>query len=363
MADYFNNFFYRPYRNMPVQISFRDYKLSTKDDSYSILIQNFKEKIRLQILDILISQKNISEDKANVFIDKLLSPDYNNRVNINKEIEKCYNDGLSKEDCAQSLIDKYYDKTKINFFSGKNNHEEITESVQVQGEYNKISSSLFYNFINKLKNLDIKFILNNRYIKGVDNSLNSDGYNLFMETKQIDSKIVEHEFKLSRILSSVVTSINLYTNSNIKISFYIGIDKKSNINIGYVIDDKRIKIGNFKYSTTDIKKITHMIETTDKEMDVNMISNKFLSTLFLIQYYKDVFIDHLQSYDEDINIYTSIIDNKFAIIIESLDTDIISYKYLSNMINDNIFNKLPFKYNWKLNSKMDKKLFYYFTID
>jgi len=350
MADYFNNFFYRPYRTNSIKISFKDFNITNKGDNYSILLKNFIEKVRIEMIDILINKKNISEDNATIFVDKI----FNN--NIDKEIDKYYNDGISKEDCANNLLNKYYDKIKINFFKGKNNIEEINESLN-----SKIPSSLFYNFINRINNLNIKFILNTRYIKGLSNSLNDKNYNLFLETSKIDKRLVEHEFKFSKILNSVVSSINLYNTD--EISFYLGIDKDSNINIGYILDNKRINIGNFKYKTTDFNKISYIIEPTDKEIDINKVFDKILSRLKTIQYYKNIFTEHLQLY-EDVSIYTSIIDNKISIVIESLDSDIINYNYLNNIVKGNIFKRIPIKYNWVLRYKHNKGIeIFYFTLE
>lgn len=350
MVDYFNNFFYRPYRTKSIKISFKDFNITNKGDNYSILIGKFTENVRIEMVDILIKDKNMKEDNATIFVDKVFN------CNINKEIDKCYNDGISKEKCAKILLDKYYNKIKINFFKGKNNIEEINESLS-----SKIPSSLFYNFINRINNLNTKFILNTRYIKGLSNSLNDKNYNLFLETPKVDKRLVEHEFKFSKILYSVVSSINFYNVD--EISFYLGIDNDSNINIGYIINNKRINIGKFKYRTSDFNKILYIIEPTDKDIDINKVFNKILSTLKTIQYYKNIFIDHLQLY-EDISIYTSIIDNKITIVIESLDGDIINYNYLNNIVKGNIFKRIPIKYEWVLRYKYNKGIeIFYFTLE
>ncbi|MDY0268817.1 hypothetical protein [Trichloromonas sp.] len=357
MSDYFNNFFYRPYRNTQFKVSFKDYKLNTGDDAYSILFKGFKEKIRKNIVNELIKNKDMSEDKATIFTDNLLSPNYKKHIDINKEIEKYYNDGLSSLESAKNLIDKYYKITVIN----NDNELDVKDDVILES-LKIVSNSLFYNFINRLKNLKLKFILNNQYIKGINNSLNHDNYDIYFETNSINSTDVKREFKYSKILSTVVTSIDLYTDNNIQIKFYIGIDHYSYLNFGYIINNKRINIGKFKYKTIDIKKISDIIISNDTDINIDILSNKFLSTLKLINHYKKVFINVLHLYD-DIDVYISINNNKFCVIIESSNNDVINKKYLYNIINDNIFKKMPFKYKWSINTNIYNKVYYYFTID
>ena len=110
----------------------------------------------------------------------------------------------------------------------------VSESVKTNVQKPTASLSLFINFITKLKDLNVKFIFNTKLIKGVSNSLNTEGYNFYIETKPINNKDVEFEFKYSRTLSSVLKSFDMYKNMTNDISFYIGIDKSNFLNLGYI---------------------------------------------------------------------------------------------------------------------------------
>ena len=357
MSDYVSGFFYRPNRATKIEIDFTNFKLSKKDDIHSHLFSNFKEKVRVSIIDTLMQTNRLPEDKSTIFVDKLLSPNFKKNIEIDRDIDKYHTQGGSEQECARFLLDKYYDITKINFFPTEYNHEQITESTQ----FNTVSPSLFWNFVNRLKRLELGFIFNTRYTKNTNNSLNSGNYNLYMETNPVDSLLVKQEFKHSKLLSSVVSSIDLLSDGLTHIKFYMGIDYDSNINFGYIINNEKIRIGKFKYKTNDMHNLIDMIQTTDYDIDLNRLFKRFLSTLFLIQYYKKIFSDNLQSYD-DINIYTDVIDNKLTVVIELMDSDILNRDHLDNMVKNNLYIKMPFKYKWNFDIKRNNKIIYYFSL-
>lgn len=271
-------------------------------------------------------------------------------------------------------LDKYHNIKKLIKYAENNDYDDlrwnylnkfdkVIESVQTEVQKPNASLSLFINFITKLKDLNVKFIFNTKLISGLSNSLNTQGYNFYIETKPINNKEIEFEFKYSRILSSILKSFDMFKNITNDISFYIGIDKNNFLNFGYIINNQKIKIGFLKYRTQDIQKLSDMIECTDKEINFKILSQKFLSTLSIIQYYKGIFNQYLHNYDGDIEVYTSIIDNKFAVIIESINSDVINKKYLSSIVDNNVFYVLPVQYESEISTtKINNKLYYYFTI-
>lgn len=383
MQDFFNNFFDRPYRTL--QYPARNYakSIEVNNDSYTLMIRKFMKGVSEQMIDIIIKQHSIPEEEALDFIEYMISMNDKRKIEVEEIVEKCYKNGNSKLECAKILLDKYYKITKINVYNDKSENEEISEVSEGINNYLKVyyypslhkesyqteiqkptaSLSLFINFITKLKDLDVKFIFNTKLINGVSNSLNTEGYNFYIETKPINNKDVEFEFKYSRTLSSVLKSFDMYKNMTNDISFYIGIDKSNFLNFGYIINNQKIKIGFLKYKTQDIIKISDIIESSDKSIDFKLLSQRFLSTLSIIQYYKKIFNDYLQNYDDDIEVYTSIIDNKIAVVIESINPDVINKNYLNSIIVNNKYYVLPVQYEYEINTtKINNKLYYYFTI-
>lgn len=367
MQDFFNNFFDRPYRTLQYPSKNYGKSIEVNSDSYSLLLRKFLKGVATKMIDIVVKEKHIPEEEALDFIEYMLSSDDNRKNKVHELVEKCYKEGNSKSECAKILLDNFYKITKINVYKDSSEQEEIievTESLNNEIIKPTASLSLLINFISRLNDLKIKFILDTKYINGIVNSLNTKDYLFYVETKPINNKEVEFEFKYSKALSKILTSFDKYKEMTNEISFYIGIDKNNFLHFGYIITDKRIKIGTVKYKTQDIQKISQMIESTNKDIDMNILSQRFLSTLSLIQYYKNVFNEYLQSYEDDIEIYTTIIDNKFVVVIESIDHDIINKKYLDNIVSNNKFIKRPFHYEWEIKTTIiNKKLYFYFTIN
>lgn len=313
---------------------------------------------KIEIVKYLINiGVNIPEDISTML---QIAYEYDN-IQLMDYLIKIY---LDKYHNIKKLIkyaeDNDYDDLRWNYL---NKFDKVIESVQTEVQKPNASLSLFINFITKLKDLNVKFIFNTKLISGLSNSLNTQGYNFYIETKPINNKEIEFEFKYSRILSSILKSFDMFKNITNDISFYIGIDKNNFLNFGYIINNQKIKIGFLKYRTQDIQKLSDMIECTDKEINFKILSQKFLSTLSIIQYYKGIFNQYLHNYDGDIEVYTSIIDNKFAVIIESINSDVINKKYLSSIVDNNVFYVLPVQYESEISTtKINNKLYYYFTI-
>lgn len=322
--------------------SYKLFSVTGKDSSYILLLNNYFEYVKDNILIILKEEKNMSENDAHEFLDKFFSLHSKRLKDVQKEVEQCYLGGMTYKECAKSLLDKYYKIVKINKYKEPIEQEEVTEVIEKATtsyyHWKKVSSSLFWNFIHKVNKLDLKFNLDTSYINKLDNSLNNKHFILYMETPSVNNKDVEYEFMYSKLLSSVLKVINNKYSSN-EIKFYLGIDKNNILKFGYIFNDTMYTIGGFNYKTNDMRKLSTYIISTNKDINWNEFSKKFKTKLSNINFFKKIFNSYLQNY-EDINIYVSVIDSNISLVIETEDDDIINKYYINNIIKNNIGNSL-----------------------
>ncbi|MFW6243496.1 MAG: hypothetical protein ACOC2W_04985 [bacterium] len=83
-------------------------------------------------------------------------------------------------------------------------------------------------------------------------------------------------------------------------SFYIGIDDNSYIHFGLISNNMKYKVGYTKYKSSDFKNIIPYIQS-DKQVDLEKLSRKIVSTLYSLGNAKKVFDLHLDKYGEDID--------------------------------------------------------------
>lgn len=377
-------------------------RYNKSDDTFSLLVKKYSSKVENEIVTILQKDKKMSEDDAHKFMINLFSLDKKRNKDQRKEIENCYINGKTVDECAKELLDKYYKITVVNKYQNTNKFQtnrelsgegEITEVTENKynkyiyhnlasfsqfidnelitndkfkidekinyKDYKKVSKSLLFNFLNKINKLGLKFKLNTTYVKNVTNSLNDKTYVLFLETDNINNREIKEIFKYGNILSNILNYLKDVDYDSVS-KFYIGIDSNSNIHFGMIFNNMKYKIGYTKYTSYDFKKIISLIQS-DKQIDLEKLSNKIVSILYSINNAKKVFDLHLDKYDEDIDLYIGIVDNKFNIIIETIDDDILTLKYIEDMVKNYVkFSQFT---EWELNKeKKSNKTIYYFTL-
>ena len=199
-------------------------------------------------------------------------------------------------DILYALTDKQVDKV-INLILQEN---EINEKVKYE-QFKLVSLSLFWNFVDRINDLGLKFQFDISYVKNVPNSLNTMGYVLYMETAKINNREVEYEFKHSKMLSTILTYI-LGKESENETRFYIGFDAKAQLHFGFIINNKRYKIGYTKFNSYTFQKLIPHI-TGNKDVDLIKLSRKFVTNIESLSSIRTILDLHLQSYEEDIEIY------------------------------------------------------------
>ncbi|MCK4501276.1 ankyrin repeat domain-containing protein, partial [Candidatus Babeliales bacterium] len=294
------------------------------------------------IIDYLLSNSNISIDDGS---NLLTTAVHFNRHDIVKIILKYIKYPLKdlkyQIDMAKSQGDKkmvnilkeYIKKIKPNKLTRIKSVFNIDESLKENVQYKKVSNSLFWNYINRLKSLDTKFELNTTHIKGVDNSLEVDDYILFLETSEINTDEVRYELKYSSVLSGILNYLDDKVDNKVK--FYIGFKKNSELHFGFIFDDKKYKIGYIYYQSSDFFKLRNLISKTNKEINLLDLSKRFKSKISTMVAINTLVSKYLSKYD-DIKIYNSVVDDGFCITIECKDNDILNKNYLDKIIESNI---------------------------
>ena len=192
------------YKQTPINLR----KFGVNSDAYNAVIQNYISKIKSNMIHFLQKNKNLDEDKAFDFVEDMFNMGYERTHKIINEIKDYYQQKVSTVDAAKKLMDKYY---KIAVLNSENpiysqaEVVEVTESIDTTDK-KLVSKKLFWLFIIKLNDINIKFNLNTHYIKGIDNSLNNN-YFLNMESNKINVQDVIYEFKYSKIFSSFLKFI------------------------------------------------------------------------------------------------------------------------------------------------------------
>ena len=371
------------------------------EDSFSLLVKKYASKVEDKIVDVLKKDKGFTEKDAKIFMKNLFSIDKKRSLDQRKEIKECYVKGKTVKKCAKKMLDKYYKITVVNKYqntkkyqtdrnlAGEGEITEVTENkynnyniyhnlasfsefIQNEGvrngilnekidydKFKKVAPSLFFNFLNKVGKLGINFKLDTTYVKGVPNSLNNKSYVLYLETPEINDSQIKDVFRYNKILSKFLKYLE-DRDYDSKSGFYIGIDNNSYIHFGMISNNMKYKVGYTKYTSNDFKKIIPHIQS-DKQIDLENLSRKIVSTLYSISNAKKVFDLHLDKYGEDVDLYIGIIDNKFNIVIETLDNDIITLNYIEDMVRNYVKFSQHTEWELKKENKANKTI-YYFTL-
>jgi hypothetical protein len=341
-----------------------------ESNTYALLIKKYSSDVQGLIVNILRKEKKMSEQNANTFCDNMFSLGDKRQKDIANEVRTCYDEGKTKKQCAQQLVNKYYKITKVNKYqnniqyqtnrevSGEGETTEVSEKVKYE-QFKRVSISLFWNFIERINDLELKFNLDTSIVRGLNNSLNTQGYVLYMTTKKINNREVEYEFKHSKILSNILSYIMGKESEN-ETSFYLGFDGRGQLHFGFIINDKKYKIGYTNVSSYDFQKLTPYI-SADKSIDLIKLSRKFVSNIESLDSIRTILNLYLDKYEDDIVIYNAIINNNFGIIIESLDDEVVSQQYIEEIIRKYV--KISHFSNWYVEKmKSGNKTFYYFIL-
>jgi len=327
--------------------AYRNFTVTGKDSNFLLLLTKYFDSVQNKIVDRLIDKKGMTHKQADKYMDAMFSLDHKRMLNMKDEVKDAYSNGLSVTDCAKQIIDKYYNITKVNKFKSPMEQEEETEVLEKVTtsfyHFKHVSSSLFWNFIQRVNKLGIKFIFDTSYINKLDNSLNHKEFALYMETPPVKDKDVEYEFVYSKLLSSILKVIksNKYEGDGIK--FFIAIDKNRQLRFGYVLNNKRYTFGGFDYKSTDILKLAPYIVASNGDIDFKALSVKFKSTMDYMWYYRSVLIVYLNHYNDriddkdSINIYMSVINNKLSLVVETDGhDDVLNKKYIEHILQTNL---------------------------
>jgi hypothetical protein len=180
-----------------------------------------------------------------------------------------------------------------------------------------------------------------------------------METPKINNREVEYEFKHSKMLSNILTYILGKETTN-ETSFYVGFDGKKQLHFGFIVNNKRYKIGYTDYNSYNFQQLTPHIRA-NKEIDLIKLSKKFVSNIEALDSIKVILELYLDKYDDDIVIYKTILNSNFGIVVESLNDEVVSQQYIEDIIKKYV--KISHYSNWYVQKmKSDDKTFYYFIL-
>jgi len=159
------------------------------------------------------------------------------------------------------------------------------------------------------------------------------------------------------MLSSVLSYINGSKESSNETSFYIAFDDKHRVHFGFIINKKRYKIGFSLYNSYDFQKCIPFIEGS-KDVDLLKLSKKFISNVETLNSIRKTIDTHLNKYEDDIEIYNTIIDNNFSVAIETVLDEVVSQQYLEEIIKKYV--KFYHYSNWHIEKKKvnDKTIYY-----
>ena len=345
--------------------AYRNFTVTGKDSNFLLLLTKYFDSVQNKIVDILISKKGMTQKEAEKFMDAMFSLQHKRMLKMKEEVKDAYSNGMSIEECAQQIIDNYYKITKVNKYPSPMNQEEVTEvSEKVTTSFyhfKNVAPSLFWNFISRINKLDIKFIFDTSYINKLDNSLNHKDFVFYVETPEVKDKDVEYEFMYSKLLSSILKVITSNKHEGDGIKFFIGIDKNRQMRFGYVLNGKRYTFGGFDYKSTDIYKLSPYLKASNGDIDFQILSKKFKSTMQYMWYYRSVLKVYLENYN-DINIYMSVINNKLALVVESEgNEDVLNKKYIEHILQNNIGERLK-KEDFYVNDIQYKGKTHYYII-
>lgn len=337
-------------------INLRNYGLNS--DAYIAVIQNYINGIKSSMILSLQKNKKMSEDKAFDFVEHLFNMGYDRTRKMINKIKDYYQEGQTVSNTAKKLLDTYY---KIAVINSENpiystpEVVEVTESVDTVN--NKVTSKrLFWIFLNKLNEINVKFDFNTYYIKGIDNSLNKDKYFINMISNKIDTQDVIYEFKYSKLLSSFLKFIKTKPD----VAFFLNINNQNILQFGYIINTKKYELGYYKYTNFDIAKMDFILDKTNNAINFRELSSGFRTNLAIAHQVKKTLLAYLNKY-EDIDYYITISNNKFIIVIDCRNSDVLNKKYLERIINNHL-STLEYKRISIIDNKIDKRYMYYISI-
>ena len=341
----------------------RNFQVTGKDSNYLLLLTKYFDSVQNKMKDLLQANKGMNRKQADQFLGKMVNLDNKRMKDLKSEVGDAYGKGMSIKDCAQQTIDRYYNITKVNQYQAPMQQEEPTEvSEKVSTSFyhfKHVSSSLFWNFIQRINKLAVKFIFDTSYINKLDNSLNHKEFVLYMETPPIKDKDVEYEFTYSKLLSSILKVITSNKHEGDGIKFFVAIDKNKQMRFGYILNDKRYTFGGFKYSSSDIFKLAPYIVASNGDVDFKILSIKFKSSMEYMWYYRNVLKVYLDNYS-DINIYMSTINNKFTLVVESSgNDDVLNKRHIERILQNNIGDNLKQKHFYVNDIQYEGKMHYY----
>lgn len=368
------------YQNKNTVSTLNRYKNENDVDSFILLINKYSSDVKDKVVSVLQKTKKMTEDEADKFMKNLFSLGPKREKSIADEVENCYVSGKSLEQCANILIDKYYSITKNNKYvntirhqtnrdvSGEGEVTEVDESFMYASKINektnydnfkKVSISLFWNFLYRSSDMGLNFLLDISHIKNIKNSLNTSGYVLYMTTNEINKREVIHEFKHSVMLSKMLDYILSKNPSEDNISFYVGFDGNAHLHFGFIMNDNKYKIGYADYKSGDFQKVIPYIKP-NKNIDLIKLSKKFVTNTVSLSSIRASLDSHLHTY-EDIEIYNTISDDNFGIVIESYDDDVITQPYIDSIIKK--CAKISHHSKWEIQKvRNGNKTIYYFTM-
>ena len=323
-----------------------------KEEVLNKIINSSKEKIEEIIYDDCIDYFDGDQDKVFHFIRNIVGV-----RDVNKRIKELYPYEDEEEYIVAYALEVLTKEELIKMFKVMF-YGEVNEKVKYE-QFKQVAPSLFWNFIDRMKDLNLQFKLDTSYIKGLPNSLNTKGYVLYMETPKVNNTEVEYEFKHSRILSNILGYIT-DKESDKETSFYIGIDQTAQLHFGFFISGKRYKIGYTVITSYDFQKLIPNI-LANKDIDLSKLSKKFVSNIESLSAIHTKLTLYLDKYEDDIVIYNAIINNNFGIIIESINDEVVSQQYIEEIIKKYV--KISHYSNWYVEkTKSNNKTFYYFIL-
>lgn len=326
-------------RNKFISIgSFKAFTAMDKDDKNAPLLAKYMSNVKDEITEQLKIDKNMTEEDAREMCDNMFSSRIYKSKEIRDSIKNNYIKEMSMEDCAADIIKNYFKYANFNR-QDTEKHEDITEisESKILYHYKTVSNSLFWNFIRILNDLDIRFDFDLSMINGKDNSLNHNTFLFYIDTQKIDKRLVIPDLSNSKIFSKTVEYITLEEDENIK--FYIGISDINKLRFGYIINGNRYTIGDIDYTSSDMKKLADYIDGKNDDILFKSLGVKFKSSLYIMQTLKFQLNRYLGNY-MDTKVYLTVIENKLMVVVETEDEDIISYKYIYNILKENNFFKL-----------------------
>lgn len=320
--------------------NFKDFMSSRPENIPDALFDKYYSDVKKEMVNLLIDDKTPYQ-QAYEFVTSMLNSGEKRQQEIKDDTELCFSKNLNASECAKTLIDKYYRITLFNCCA-----DDMNESYY---HYKTVSSSLLWNFIRILNDINVKFMFDTSMV-GKKNSLNTDNYIFYIDSDKMNKKEVVDEFSNSRMFSKIVKYI---TDDNTEfISFFIGITYENILNFGYIINEKRYIIGSINYKSDDIRKLAPYIECSDNSITISKLSNRIKTKLYTLNHLKQIFIKLFKNYI-DTQVYVTIVNNILTIMIELDDEDIINVNYINKIINDN-----SYKYKFRVNKMIKDKIYY-----